>query len=106
MVSEFRGVSPVTFAFTANDQNSGSLTLNKGEVASLSVSGTFSGTIRVQRQFNGQSTWQDVLDASGAHITETNTEKTYVADERCDIRLATGAADWTSGTGNARIGKG
>lgn len=106
MVSEARGISPVTFAFTANDQNSDSMPMRKGEVASLSLDGTFVCTVRVQRQFAGQSTWQDVPDASGGHLDATDSQKSYVADERCLIRLATGAADFTSGTANGRIGKG
>lgn len=96
--------NPVSGDITGDGQSVGTLSLSAGESASLSVSGTFVSTIKLQRLLPNESTWRNVPDANGNHFTAPD-EKTYIADERCSLRFATETGDYTSGTATCRLGK-
>lgn len=90
-----------TATITAVDQETSPIiVLDKGEVASISVSGTFTGTLQVQRKLPGQTAFQAVPDADGNHFTAAD-EKDYEAGARQEIKVR--AASFTSGTANVRI---
>lgn len=75
------------------------LTVSKNELISVSISGTFSATVSLQRSFDGGTTWFDVFQST------TPAQKTYQADETCKIRLGVKTGDYTSGTAVCRLGQ-
>lgn len=81
------------------------LFLYPGERLSISIAGTFTATVTLQRQLDGAN-WRDVPDSDGNFGWTAPTEQSYVADESQIVRLGVKTGDYTSGTINARIGKG
>lgn len=75
----------------------GPLQLDQLERCSISISGTFAGTIAFQRRLDGAN-WRTVATYTA------ETEVSYDADERQDVRL--GFTIYTSGTAVCRCGKG
>jgi hypothetical protein len=73
------------------------LVLDRGETASISVSGTFSATVTLQRLLDGTH-WRDVTTFTAA------AEKSYVVDEACSLRIGVKAGQYTSGTVTCRLG--
>jgi len=66
----------------------------------LSISGTFSATVTVQRSFDQGSTWRDV-DTFTAPIETYGTDPEPVVVYRAGVKTG----DFTSGTVNIRIGR-
>ena len=83
-------MASVTASITAQDSWSDGIDI-KGSF-DLSISGTFSATVTVQRSFDGGSTWADVDTFTGP--TETYGVQPHYAVYR--VGVATG--DYTSGT--------
>ena len=88
---------------SAGEQNTftASMEVAPGTLVSVSVSGTFAGTVTLQRSFDG-STWHDIA----AHTVTAVSETTYTVDEEQDIRLGIKTGDYTSGAAVCRIGHG
>lgn len=82
------------------------LTLKAGEVASISISGTFVADVELQRQLPGQTSWNTVQRPDGTSVFDAPHEGSYTADERCSIRLGVPTGSYTSGTAVCRVGKG
>lgn len=82
------------------------LSLQAGEVASLSISGTFVADVELQRQLPGQDGWNTVQRPDGTSVFDAPHEGSYIADERCLIRLGVPTGSYTSGTAVCRVGKG
>lgn len=82
------------------------ISLEAGETTSISISGTWAGTVVPQRRLPGQSSYNDVPNADGTIGFTANTEKSYFADERCDFRLGIKTGAYTSGIAVCRLGKG
>ena len=70
-----------------------------GTRVSVSVSGSYSATVTLQRRVDG-SNYRDVTNWT------SETESTYVSDEKQDLRLGIKSGDFTSGTAVCRIGHG
>ena len=66
----------------------------------LSISGTFSATVTVQRSFDQGSTWRDV-DTFTAPIETYGTDPEPVVVYRAGVKTG----DFTSGTVEIRIGR-
>ena len=66
----------------------------------LSISGTFSATVTVQRSFDQGSTWRDV-DTFTAPIETYGNDPEPVVVYRAGVKTG----DFTSGTVNIRIGR-
>ena len=96
--------SPITFAFTANNQSSPSFTpraaIRYGNGFNVSISGTFSATIGLFRQLPGDSssTWR--LVQSWTAPVETS----FIEYENGTIYQLQSTA-YTSGTANGRLGQ-
>ena len=65
---------------------------------SVSVSGTFSATVTVQRKLDGEN-WRDYTTYTSA------SEATYHADEDCQLRIGIKTGDYTSGSAVCRLGR-
>jgi hypothetical protein len=81
------------------------LALRSHEQASVSVAGTFSALVVLQRRF-GSGAWQAVPSPDGTTGWSAPTEQTYEADESCSIRLGIPTGGFTNGTAVCRLGKG
>ena len=86
-------------AIAAENTFTDALQIDVGERFTVSVSGTFSATITLQRRFDGTN-WRDV------ETYTVETEKDGLAAEGQEIRLGIATGDFTSGTATCRIGKG
>ena len=67
---------------------------------SLSISGTWAGTVTIQRSFDEGSTWLDVQTYT-ANIEDTGSEPRGNTVYRVGIKTG----NYTSGTANVRIGQ-
>ena len=75
------------------------LALRAGDTATVSVSGTFSATVTLQREFaDALGTWHDVATYTQA------TETSYTAPETEYIRIGVKTSGFTSGAAVCRIG--
>jgi len=93
-------------AITAQNTFSEALPLQSGEKCSISISGTFSATVSLQRRFDGaDGSWNDVATPEGDAGWTVPVESTYEADENCEVRLGVKTSNYTSGTANVRLGK-
>lgn len=90
---------------TAQNSFTGWMPLQAGERASVSITGTWAATVVLQRRLP-DGTVADVPNPDDTVGWTANTQKSYEADERQDIRLGVKTGDFTSGTVVARIGKG
>ena len=79
-----------TASLTGADQFSDAITI-VGDM-SLTISGTFVGTVTVQRSFDGGSTWLDV------DTFTTPTEEVGFEPAGCQYRVGIKAGEYTSGT--------
>lgn len=93
---------------TAENQFSDSMQMDANEVASISIidDSSMNMTVMLQRQLPGQTTWQDIPDASGTFGWTAATQLSYTASERQLLRIGCKTGGYTSGTATARIGKG
>ena len=96
------GVTPVTGTFTATGQ-SASFDPLAGRKFNITLWGTFSATVQLERSFDGGTTWQ-YLTSGGtqtykwtAIASEQNQEDEYIAIYRLNCTA------FTSGTVNYRI---
>lgn len=89
----------VAASITAQNTFTKLLSINANERASVSISGTFVGTVTLQRRLDGAN-WRDVNPWTSPD------DPTYVADESGDIRLGIKTGDYTSGTAVCRLGIG
>jgi len=87
----------VTRAITASNQFTDSVRLSG--YFNLSISGTWAGTLTVQRSWDKGDTWLDV------DTFTANTEEYGLEPERHDVYYRIGAkvGEFTSGTANARL---
>lgn len=92
----------VSAAVTAQNSFTDPLPVEAGARVSVSVSGTFTATVSLQRLLDGAN-WRTVAfeDAITAPI-----ELTYVADEGCHLRLGVATGDFSDGSVTCRLGKG
>ena len=80
---------PVTGTFTST-ANSAALEVNRGYF-NISISGTFSSSIQLQRSFNQGTTWLDV----GSAITGASEQVIHEPEAGVQYRFEN---TWTSGT--------
>ena len=90
-------VQSTNSTFTAISQNSAEVKAPNAELMTLSISGTFTGTIALQRSFDAGATWITVESYTVA--SEKNIEQ---ASKDFIWRLATTA--WSSGTATYYLG--
>jgi hypothetical protein len=84
-------------ALVAVDTFTSLIRVEQNVPVSVSISGTFDGTVTLQRRLDGTN-WRD-------HTSWTDeVETTYQSDETQDVRL--GFTIFASGTATCRIGKG
>jgi hypothetical protein len=86
-------------AITAQDTFTDAMEVNEGARVAISVDIGTSTTVTLQRRLDG-SNWRDVTDGSFS----SDTEKTYVADSDCDLRIGVKSGDYGSGTTTVRLG--
>ena len=72
------------------------MTVWPGVLVAVSISGTWSGTIKLQRRFDGAN-WRDVQTWTGS------VEATYLADAGAEIRLGFDASGFGSGAAVVRL---
>lgn len=98
----------VELSITAQNTFTNPLVLQAGQAASISIIRTsFTGTVVLQRQFRGQSTWQDVEDSAGTiGWTSKDYQGTYQAEEACSIRLGVKTGGFTGTSVLCRLGVG
>lgn len=87
---------------TANAENMFTdwLQLDHGNVASISIAGAaFVGTVTLERRLDG-------VNARSVQTWTADAEKSYVADEGCEIRLGVRTGAYTSGSVDLRLGIG
>ena len=87
-----------TKAITA--QNEFTETLNVEGNMNLSIYGTWSGTVTVQRSFDGGVTWLDV----NAYTTNIETSG-FESESQVLYRVGIKTGDFTSGVCNVRLGQ-
>lgn len=86
---------------TAQNQFTDNLFVRFRERASISISGTWTATVTLQRSFDQGSTWFDV----DPEVPWTaNIQTSFVCDEDCHIRLGVKTGNFTSGPVECRIG--
>lgn len=95
----------VTASVDEADAFTAPLLVEPGARVSVSISGTFTATVTLQRRFDGEN-WRDVPDAEGNAGWSEATEQSYVADEGCELRLGVKTGDYSDGTAVCRLGKG
>lgn len=93
-----KDIGLVTASITAQNTFSDGLYVEGG--FNLSISGTFSATVTVQRSFDQGSTWRDV-DTFTAPIETFGTDPEPVVVYRAGVKTG----DFTSGTVDIRIGR-
>src|SRR5689334_11431295 len=94
----------ITKLITSQDSFTTPLTLRTNDLASISVSGTWSGKVVVQRQMDGMTTWEDIASPDGTVGWTSNIQTTYVADDATLLRIGCRSGDFGSGTINVRLG--
>ena len=87
-----------TASITAQNTFTEPVQLDARKKAAISISGTFTATVVVQRRLNG-SNWRDVQSFTG------ETEQSYEADVGQEIRVGVKTGGFTSGTVVALISK-
>ena len=90
-------LTSVSSSVTAENTFTSSLELDYNDRSSISVSGTWSGTVTLQRKIDGTN-WRDVASWT------SNIEASYCADEFGDIRIGIKTGDFSSGTAVVRLG--
>ncbi len=95
----------VEASLTAANTFTDYMQVDAGDRASISISGTWAGTITLQRLLTATAP-VDVPNAAGTIGWTANVEETYLADEGCEFRIGFKAAEFTSGTAVLRLGKG
>lgn len=65
--------------------------LDAGQRAAISISGTFSATVFVQRRMDGTN-WRDIQSFTA------NTEQSYISDAGEEIRVGVKTGGYSSGT--------
>lgn len=90
-------------SITAQNTWTEALDVKPDEKVSISVSGIAGGTIvTVQRRVDGTN-WRDIV--TNGRFTADD-EKTYYADESCDVRIGVKTGEFGSGTAVVRLGRG
>lgn len=79
------------------------LLVEPGARVSVSVSGTFTATVSLQRRLDGAN-WRTVAPAEDPITAPT--ELSYVADEGCELRIGIATGDYGDGAAVCRLGKG
>lgn len=92
-------MADVELAITTQNLFTQGVSVGVGDVASISVSGTFSATVTLQRKLNGTD-WRDVATFTAP------AETSYDGDEAGEIRIGIKTGEFSSGTATCRIGKG
>lgn len=87
----------VTAAITAQNTFTSSVSFSVG-LFDLSVSGTFSATVTLQRSFDSGSTWHDVETFTAAEEAVVDN-----ADNTVKWRIGVKTGQFTSGTANVRL---
>ncbi|MBI1313681.1 hypothetical protein GC176_20505 [bacterium] len=87
----------------AEDEFTDGLLVKAGEAVSISISGSFTATITLQRNLNG-SDWNDVPLPDGSAGWTAPTEMTYFADETGFLRIGVKTGDFGSGSPTVRLG--
>ena len=90
--------SRVTAAVTAENTFTDWLPLNKNERYSVSISGTFTATVTVQRQYSGG----DILDIDSKTAADVIDGPSPCA---CSVRVGVKTGGFTSGTVNVAVYK-
>lgn len=96
-----RAPNPVSVSksITAQSTWSDELTIKQLEQIAVSISGTFSATVTLQRKIDGTN-WRVVKTYTAA------AEETYYADKAGRLRIGVDTGDYTSGTVVVYLGKG
>lgn len=87
--------SPVSGAAAASGQ-SPVIKSNRGTTFNVSLFGTWTGSVQVQRSFNG-TTWLDVGSPHTANIETTVSEPEKGVSYRLNITRTTGTIDYRMG---------
>ncbi len=91
-------------AITAENWFTVPLTLRAGDLASVSVTGTFSGTITLQRRMDGMVAYADIANPDGTVGWTAPIQATYYADEAQLLRVGIKTGGYGSGTATVRLG--
>lgn len=98
--------SIVASAFTASGIGSTSNAFFVGGVNAV-VSGTFAGTVRIERSFDGGSAWLPVTSAIDGTVLAITTPTAIVLDEpESAVLYRWNCTAYTSGTINCRLSQG
>ena len=71
----------------------------------ISIGGTWTGTVTIQRRFGSEDSARDITDGSFVHTIATVVEQAlYDHEEGVEYRIGFKAGDYASGTCNVRLG--
>jgi hypothetical protein len=97
---KFTGKKEVSKDVTAEDEFTNSIELDSGESVIVNLSGTWVGTVTVQRSFDSGDTWVD-------YYTTTSNISVEITEASDDVYYRAGikTGDYTSGTSNILLTK-
>lgn len=93
-----------TLTISAENTFTSFIVLRGGDTASISVSGSFSGTVVLQRSFDGLTAYRDVANPDGTVGWTSPIETSYFADESSYLRIGIKTGGFVSGNATVRIG--
>ena len=100
------GLTPVTGNFTANSQQSASFTPVAGRPFNVSIWGTFSLTVQLERSFDSGTTWLQLTD-KGTQIKKftgsTVISESATENEASGVLYRLSVTAYTSGTASYRL---
>lgn len=95
-------MSSASSAITAQNSFTSGISFLPQTVFNISVQGTFSATVTLQRSYDSGVTWYDVDTGSWTAATESGG---WNADSGVLWRIGVKTGGFTSGTANVRIGQ-
>ena len=105
MTTWARQRTTVTASLDGNGQNSGVLRMGQQEEAAISIHGTFSATVELQRSLDGGDTWKPITSKENNSSQQTaEIDLDYKAP--CQMELRVKVTSYTSGTVGVTMKKG
>ena len=98
-VISINGPKKTEVAIAAISEATDTLVCRDGEMVSISVDGTYTGTIQLQRSFNGAD-WKAIDEYTGTGVA-ANDQNDLIVSTNQFLRLV--ATAWTSGSATAGL---
>lgn len=97
-VISINGAKKTEVTIDAVSEETDTLVVRDGEMVAISVDGTYTGTIQVQRSFDGTN-WKAIDEYVGAGAT--NDQNDLIVSTNQFLKIV--ATAWTSGSATARL---